>query len=154
MHDQRQSCRRLRIERYKGVSRSKRLATHSRESRKMRRTAASQFRVLLYCHLKGPFQISLPAYIHQGGSEALGGRVLVFMRQGNPFIHVNHLFPGVLLYQSGLSSFLPKYNACPRGEAVSCIETEGKGEILNFDNFSNSDLLERNIKKKKCPSNK
>lgn len=71
----------------------------------MRRTATLQIRVLLYYRLKGLFQSSLPAYIHQEGSEAPRGRVLVFILQGNPFIHVNHRFPGVLLYQSELSSF-------------------------------------------------
>ena len=76
----------------------------TRESGKTKRIVAPQIRVLLYYCLKGLFQISLPAYIHQEGSEAPRGRVLAFILQGNPFIHVNHLFPGVLLYQSELPS--------------------------------------------------
>lgn len=129
MHYQRQSCRRLRIQRYKGISRSKRLATHSHKRIENGGEVPLFKSVLLYYHLKGPFQISLPAYIHQGGSEAPRERMLVFILQGNPFIHVNHLFPGVLLYQSGQSSLLPKHNPCPRGEAGSWVGTEGKGEI-------------------------
>lgn len=75
-------------------------------NREVGRTAAASQSVLLYSCLKGPTQPWLLAYIHQESSEAPGGRVPVFVLQGNPFIHVNSLFPGVLLYQSGLSSSL------------------------------------------------
>lgn len=94
MHYQRQSCRRLGIQRYKGISRSKRLATHSHkrvEKGGELLLPKSEFDYITVS--KGRFKSH---YLHIYIRKALkqpGGRVLVFILQGNPFLHVNRLFP-------------------------------------------------------------
>ena len=70
--------------------------------------------------------------------------MLALILQGNPFIHVNHLFPGVLPYQSEPSSSQPNVIHAQEGSwFLYRLRGKEKSETL-CDNFSNSGVLGRN----------
>lgn len=119
MHYQRQSCRRLGIQRYKGISRSKRLATHSHkrvEKGGELLLPKSEFDYITVS--KGVS--NLTTCIYTSGrlwSNQEGACWYLYCRE-IPFYMLIVFFPGVLLYQSEPSSSSPTHNPCARGNLV------------------------------------
>lgn len=145
MHYQRQSCRRLRIQRYKGISRSKRLATHSHKRIETEKRCHSSSQFYYITISKGRFKSHyLHIYIREALKHQESARwylycreiplyMLIIFSQGYCFINLDSLpsYPNIIHAQEGKLVL---------GQGMKAKE---KSET-QFDNFSDSDLLERN----------